>query len=152
MVKRIVALTVVLLFGCFPLLGEELIGFGFFTTGLDDGQGADWSIEITDRNSLIVTNTRSGEMTSLGPLMMDPEDGDSLWELVHRARFERREENVRVQQFKEVLFTFITVDESERRSFILWREDAVRDRRLRLLVQGIEEIIESYAGRAPGLL
>lgn len=152
MVKRFVTVTALLLLGVLPLFGEEIVGFGFFTTGLDDGQRSDWSIEITARNSLIVTNTRSGEMTSLGPLTMNPEDGASLWELVHRARFERREENIRVQQFKEVLFTFITVDESERRSFILWREDAVRDRRLRLLVEGIEEIIESYAGTAPGLL
>jgi hypothetical protein len=135
-----------------PGFAEDFIGFGFFTTGLDDGQRSDWSIEITNRNSLIVTNTRSGEMTSLGPLRMEAEDGESLWDLVHRARFERREDNVRVQQFKEVLFTFITVDETERRSFILWREDAVRDRRLRLLVQGIEEIIQTYAGTAPKIL
>jgi hypothetical protein len=131
---------------------QDLLGFGFFTSGLDDGSRSDWSIEITSRNSLIVTFTQGGDMTALGPLTMSPEDGAAMWSLVEAARFDRREENIRVREFKEVLFTFITVEDVERRSFILWRQDAVRDRRLRRLVEGIEELIEEYAGNAPEIL
>lgn len=152
MAKRLAIATFFVILSVAGAPAQDLLGFGFFTSGLDDGSRLDWSIEITSRNSLIVTQTRGGEMTALGPLTMSPEDGAAIWSLVEAARFDRREENIRVREFKEVLFTFITVDDAERRSFILWRQDAVRDRRLRRLVEGIEELIEEYAGSAPGLL
>lgn len=147
--------TMVMLLAVLSVSGvssQDLLGFGFFTIGLDDGSQSDWSIEITSRNSLIVTHTRAGEMNALGPLTMSPEEGAAIWSLVESARFDRREENTRVQEFKEVLFTFITVDDKQRRSFVLWREDAVRDRRLRRLVEGIEELIAEHAGSPPGIL
>lgn len=152
MAKRLVITAFFVVLSVAAATAQDLLGFGFFTTGLDDGSSRDWSIEITSRNSLIVTYTRGGEMAALGPFTMTPEHGAAIWSLVERARFDRRQENTQVRDFKEVLFTFITVDNVRRRSFILRRQDAVRDRRLRLLVQGIEELIEEYAGSAPGIL
>ncbi|MFW5842641.1 MAG: hypothetical protein ACOCW6_01840 [Spirochaetota bacterium] len=152
MARRLVIATFLVVLSVATASAQDLLGFGFFTSGLDDGSRSDWSIEITSRNSLIVTHTRGGEMTALGPLTMSPEDGAAMWSLVEAARFDRREGNIRVREFKEVLFTFITVDDVERKSFILWRQDAVRDRRLRRLVQGIEKLIEEYAGSTPEIL